>query len=725
MPPLVASAHAYGVIAFTVLAFFLFTRERIPIPVTSLFVVAGLALGFHLFPYAGPQGSIGAGQIFSAFGHEALVAICSLMILGRALMVTGALEPVARVLARLWALSHVVATLALLAVAMGLSMVINDTPVVVILMPVVIGLALRAGGSASKMLMPMNFAVIIGGMATTIGTSTNLLIVSIANDMGVRPIGLFEFTPLVVGPAALALLYLWLIAPRLLPERAGVLAELAPRRFDAVLYIGSRSAARGRTVNSVRRMTGNRMQLQRVLRGAQMLAAAEELEITEGDRLFVNDTSAYLKDYERSLGATLFDSQRIGDLPPEHDPHQAPEQQMVEVVVTEESPLHHRRLKDARFAERFGVVILAMYRPADESSLDGEIPDRVLRSGDVLLVQGPPARVAALKNEAGVLVLDGTLDLPRTRKAPVAVLIMAAAVALAGFKVLPIAISSLIGVLALIVTRCLKFEGSGTGHQRGSRARRSLEHRARPRAHADRRRGCARRRVHVGRRWPLAAGGPRRGDGVSRRAHQLRVEQRRGGDRNTHSSVDRAADRRPARALHPRRDRRLQPLLRDADGLPDQRADHAAGRLRLPRFRTRRRAAGAADDRRVLVPARAGLSDLTAAVAARPLGRGSRSPTLGPGASLGRYHCPIGAGPQFRRFALFFRSFRELSVVARITANLRPGTAMRERSGSAVGYDAFARRRHRPSVPNASHAHRTQRTSAKESQSAHASIAAL
>ena len=463
MTSLVASAHAFGVIAFTVLAFFLFTRERIPIPVTSLFVVAGLALGFHLFPYTGPQGSIGAGQIFSAFGHEALVAICSLMILGRALMVTGALEPVARVLARLWALSHVVATLALLAVAMGLSMVINDTPVVVILMPVVIGLALRAGGSTSKMLMPMNFAVIIGGMATTIGTSTNLLIVSIANDMGVRPIGLFEFTPLVVGPAALALLYLWLIAPRLLPDRGGVLAELAPRRFDAVLYIGSRSAARGRTVNSVRRMTGNRMQLQRVLRGAQMLAAGEELEISEGDRLFVNDTSSYLKDYERSLGATLFDAQRIGDLPPEHDPHQAPEQQMVEVVVTEESPLHHRRLKDARFAERFGVVILAMYRPADETSLDGEIPDRVLRSGDVLLVQGPPARIAALKNEAGVLVLDGTLDLPRTRKAPVAVLIMAAAVALAGFKILPIAISSLLGVLALIVTRCLKFEALGRG----------------------------------------------------------------------------------------------------------------------------------------------------------------------------------------------------------------------------------------------------------------------
>ena len=463
MPTVTGNLHAWGVIAFTLLAFFLFTRERIPIPVTSLFVVAALALGFYLFPFSGPEGSIGTRQIFSAFGHEALVAICSLMILGRGLMVTGALEPVARLLARVWAFNRAVAMLALLLVAMGLSTVINDTPVVVILMPVVIGLALRAGGSASRMLMPMNFAVIIGGMATTIGTSANLLIVSIANDLGVRPIGLFEFTGLVVGPATLALLYLWLVAPRLLRERSGALAELAPRRFEAVLYIGRKSAAHGRTLHSIRRMTGNLMIVQRVLRADVTLAPDEDLEIVEGDRLFVKDTSAYLKDYERSLGARLYDVQRVGDLHQELAPDRAHEQQMVEVVVTEESPLHHRRLKDARFAERFGVVILAMYRSAGEPSLDGEIPDRVLRSGDVLLVQGPPARIAALKKEAGVLVLDGTLELPRTAKAPVAVLIMAVAVALAAFKVLPIAITSLLGVLAMIVTGCLRFESLGRG----------------------------------------------------------------------------------------------------------------------------------------------------------------------------------------------------------------------------------------------------------------------
>ena len=463
MIDLLPNAHAIAVLALTVVAFVLFTRERIPIPVTALFVIATLALGLHLFPYERDGVRLGAQQVFSGFGHEALVAICCLMILGRALMVTGALEPLARLLTRLWAFNRHLAMLAVLASAMGLSAFINDTPVVVVLMPVVIGLAMRAGHSPSRMLMPMNFAVIIGGMATTIGTSTNLLIVSLARDHGVAPIDMFEFTPLVVGPALLALAYLWLVAPRLLPERENPLASIAPRRFDAVLYIGPRSRARGKTVARARRWTGNKMTVQRVQRGSEALRPADTLVLLEGDRLLVNDTSAYLKEYEQALGATLYDAGSVDSLPPEQHPLRGQDQQLVEVVITEESPLHKRNLRETRFAERYGVVILAMYRPSDEASLSGEIPDRELRSGDVLLLQGPPGRTATLKSEASLLVLDGTLDLPRTRKAPIAVLIMAAVVSSAAFGVLPISMASLIGVLALILTGCLKFEGLGRG----------------------------------------------------------------------------------------------------------------------------------------------------------------------------------------------------------------------------------------------------------------------
>ena len=118
--------------------------------------------------------------------------------------------------------------------------------------------------------MPMNFAVIIGGMATTIGTSTNLLIVSLARDHGVRHIDMFEFTPLVVGPALLALLYLWLVAPRLLHRARQPARRNRPRAGSTRSSTsGPRSRARGKTVAGARRWTGNKMTVQRVQRGAR------------------------------------------------------------------------------------------------------------------------------------------------------------------------------------------------------------------------------------------------------------------------------------------------------------------------------------------------------------------------------------------------------------------------------------------------------------------------
>ena len=355
-------------------------------------MIASLALGLHLFPYERDGAVLGPQQIFSGFGHEALVAICCLMVLGRALMVTGALEPLARLLARLWAFNRHLALLALLASAMGLSAFINDTPVVVVLMPVVIGLAMRAGQSASRMLMPMNFAVIIGGMATTIGTSTNLLIVSLARDNGVPHIDMFEFTPLVVGPALLALAYLWLVAPRLLEERANPLAGLAPRRFDAILYIGPRSRARGRDPGAGAAL--DRQQDGRAARAARRRHSRCRATCwccSKGDRLLVSDTSAYLKEYEHALGATLYDA-GDGRQPAAGAASAArQDQQLVEVVITEESPLHQRNLRETRFAERFGVVILAMYRPADEESLDRRDPRSPAALGRRAAGAGPAA----------------------------------------------------------------------------------------------------------------------------------------------------------------------------------------------------------------------------------------------------------------------------------------------------------------------------------------------
>src|SRR5690606_18714018 len=121
---------------------------------------------------------------------------------------------------RVWKVNLQLGLLVSLLIAVFLSMFVNDTPVLVLLLPIFVALAARGAMPASKTLMPLNAAVLIGGMATTIGTSTNLLVVSIARDLGMPQMNVFHFTPIVLIAAAVALPYLWLVMPRLLPDHS-------------------------------------------------------------------------------------------------------------------------------------------------------------------------------------------------------------------------------------------------------------------------------------------------------------------------------------------------------------------------------------------------------------------------------------------------------------------------------------------------------------------------
>ena len=231
MPPL--EPHAIAVLALTVFAFAMFALERLPIETTSLLVLVLLSAGFQLVPYVHDGVRLSPVEFFFGFGHEALVAICSLMILGRGLVATGALEPAARLLGRMLAARPGAAMLLVLVACAAFSGVLNDTPIVVLMMPILVGAALRAKSSASRTLLPMNFAVLIGGMGTTIGTSTNLLVVAIAADLGVRRFDMFEFIHVTALAAVGGLLYLWLVLPRPLPQREAPLGDAAPPAFPA------------------------------------------------------------------------------------------------------------------------------------------------------------------------------------------------------------------------------------------------------------------------------------------------------------------------------------------------------------------------------------------------------------------------------------------------------------------------------------------------------------
>lgn len=454
--PALPDAHGIAVLGLIVLALFLFTREKIALETSSLSVLVLLVVGFQLFPYEGEHGPVHAVEFFSGFGHEALVAVSALMIAGQGLVRTGALEPVGRSLASLWAISPMFSLLLTLVVGAALSAFVNNVPIVVLLLPILTSIALRTGKSASRLLMPMGFATLVGGMSTTIGTSTNLLVVSVANDMGLARFSMFDFFMPASIAAGVAILFLWLVAPRLLPEREARLSDTSPRVFTAHLYLNEESWANGKTLADAIEKTGGGMRVVSIQRAGELsIVPLPDVVLHPEDRLSVRDTPENLKEYEDVLGASLYEKDRPVD---DEHPLSAEDQQLAELVVTQSSPLEGTTLSHLHFAARYQLVTLALHRPGPDARVLREgVGDVRLRIGDVLLVQGDSERIAQLKREGEVLVLDATADLPHTQRAPMARLIMLAIVISAALGIMPIAVSAVAGVLLMLLTRVLSW----------------------------------------------------------------------------------------------------------------------------------------------------------------------------------------------------------------------------------------------------------------------------
>jgi di/tricarboxylate transporter len=451
------NSHALAVMLLIIGALILFTRESIPLQTTSLLVLIALTVGFTVFPFEVDGRTLQASDFFLGFGHKALIAVCALMIVGQGLIQTGALEPIGRLLGRLWRRVPAVSLLLTILTTTLLSAFINDTPVVVLMMPILIGVAMRTGEPASGTLIPMGFAAIIGGMTTTIGTSTNLLIVNVAADLGMVPFSMFDFT----GPAAIgalcAILYLWLVAPRILPPRKAPMSGSVARLYTAQIRLGRTSMVTGGTLAEALLRTGNTLRVESVQRGQGVfISPLPDVVLRAGDRITTSDTQDNLREFARVLGGTLFSGDHAVDA--EH-PLSAEGQQVAEVVITPASTLVGQQIGQARLRSQHGLRVLAFNRFEDSQERKSPGLDEVqLQAGDVLLVQSTPENLRELKQAPDFLVLDGSFQLPSTRKAPLALAIMLAVVALAAFNVLPIEIAAVLGCGVLILTRCLAWK---------------------------------------------------------------------------------------------------------------------------------------------------------------------------------------------------------------------------------------------------------------------------
>jgi di/tricarboxylate transporter len=448
----IPSYHAMAAMAVTVAMFVEFVRGRLSIEIVSLLTIAVIAVGLYFFPLEGTRPIDGLALAFGGFGHYALITICALMIMGRGLVVTGALDPAARVLERVFKFNLQIGLLVSLVIALVLSMFINNTPVLVLMIPIFAALASRGALPTSRTLMPLNAASLLGGLSTTIGTSTNILVVSIAVDLGMREIGVFDFTPIVLIACLVALPYMWLVMPRLLNDNTAETSAGA-RMFHTRLRVGSQSFLAGQELAAV----------QDKLPAGITFHSPPLGPMQPQQRLHISGSHEALEDATRALKGELAPSWVL-DRIKRTASSRSLDVMVVEMTVTGDSRLINRTLPSSGIADLYGVAVLGIHRPErllGEKQQYSEGGDLRIVEGDVLLVMGIEPDLQEFARADSLLMLEGARELPRRSKALLSAAIMGFSVFTAAVGIFPIAISALAGAILMFVTGCVKFDRVG------------------------------------------------------------------------------------------------------------------------------------------------------------------------------------------------------------------------------------------------------------------------
>ncbi|MEN9518396.1 MAG: hypothetical protein RLZZ381_984 [Cyanobacteriota bacterium] len=433
-----------------VAALICFITEWLPVDITALCIAVVLIVLGLVTPDEGIAG----------FGNSATITVMAMFILSAGITRTGVVQ-VFRDLLLKWGGKSVTRQILVMGILVGpISAFINNTAVVAIFLPIVEEWCKKRGISPSKLLMPLSFVTVLGGMITVIGTSTNVLASGIAKDLGYGEFGLFQFSALGIITFLIGLAYLALIAPRLLPNRKNIESDLVSEGYGLEDYVtevivSPTSKLIGQTFRSAQLQRDSQVDVLEIIRDRERLPQpvtsrtirAEDILLVRGktdDVLKIRaeqglDILADVKFNQKTLATEL----------------NSTEEGVAEVLILSNSRLIGTTLKDLRFRQRYNLTVLALRR--GEELIRERLGRVSLKFGDLLLVQGDKQSLLGLQTTRELLVIEQKEpEAIRRDKAWLAIAIILGVVLIAAFDLLPILVSALMGVVLMIVTGVIK-----------------------------------------------------------------------------------------------------------------------------------------------------------------------------------------------------------------------------------------------------------------------------
>lgn len=436
-------------ITFLILAgvFVVFAKEWLP---NDLVALGGLVVLLIV-------GILNEKDLARVFGNSAPMTIGAMFVLGEALNRTGVIDWIANLFEK-WAgksLSRAILVLALMAIPMSAFM--NNTPVVVVFMPVLLAFARSTGIRASKLLMPLSFLSILGGTITLIGTSTNLLVSGLAVPNGQPAFGIFEISGLGVVYAAVGVLYLYFIGTRLLPDRDTVSSLLDAedtRKFTSALELVADSPLIGvRLIEHPLFSDRKKTIVYEVIRDGRRVEdiPLDAITLQARDVLLIRANPKQMAEIEGASGVEFVHKKAAGG----EETVQKDEIKTVEAIIGPRSPLIGRSIKESNIRRRHGIVVVAIHRKG--LNMAAGYQDVRLAFGDTLLLEGPASSIMKLGDEGSFLSLNETKIRPLLRsRMPIAVGTLVGVVLAAAFGLMPIGAAAIVGAVVVVLSGCLE-----------------------------------------------------------------------------------------------------------------------------------------------------------------------------------------------------------------------------------------------------------------------------